>query len=270
MAVITLTTDFGNDDPYVAAMKGVTLDLNPDVTIVDICHNIKPQNIAQAAYILSTTYHYFPRGTVHIAVVDPGVGTERQAVLLITHKAFFLGPDNGVLSYIVEESLPEIEAIALTNPRFWLSPLSNTFHGRDIFAPVAAHLSLGVSPYEFGDLIPSITAITIPHPQIGEDGVLIGRVIHIDRFGNLISDIKREDLPKGRIFIEVGRHIIDDLSSSYEEEEEEEALLAIIGSDERIEVSLRNGSAARFLRANIGDEVKVGATKTSLKGSLRL
>ena len=267
MAIITLTTDFGNDDPYVAAMKGVILDLNPEVTIVDICHNIKPQNVAQAAYILSTTYHYFTRGTVHIAVVDPGVGTERQAVLLITHQAFFLGPDNGVLSYIVEESLPEIEAIALTNPRFWLSPLSNTFHGRDIFAPVAAHLSLGVSPYEFGDLIPSIAAFTIPRPQIGKDGVLIGRVIHIDRFGNLISDIKREDLPRGRIFIEVGGHIIDDLSSSYEEEEE---LLAIIGSGERLEVSLRNGSAARFLRAKIGDEVKVGATKTSLKGSLRL
>lgn len=267
MAIITLTTDFGNDDPYVAAMKGVTLDLNPEVTIVDICHNIKPQNIAQAAYILSTTYHYFPRGTVHIAVVDPGVGTERQAVLLITHQAFFLGPDNGVLSYIVEESLPEIETIALTNPRFWRSPLSNTFHGRDIFAPVAAHLSLGVSPYEFGDLIPSIAAFTISRPQIGEDGVLIGKVIHIDHFGNLISDIKPEDLPKGRIFIEVGRHIIDDLSSSYEEEE---ALLAIIGSGERLEVSLRNGSAARFLRANIGDEVKVGATKTSLKGSMRL
>ena len=250
MAIITLTTDFGNDDPYIAAMKGVTLDLNPEVTIVDICHNIKPQNVAQAAYILSTTYHYFPRGTVHIAVVDPGVGTERQAVLLITHQAFFLGPDNGVLSYIVEES-----------------PLSNTFHGRDIFAPVAAHLSLGVSPYEFGDLIPSIAAFTIPRPQIGKDGVLIGRVIHIDRFGNLISDIKREDLPRGRIFIEVGGHIIDDLSSSYEEEEE---LLAIIGSGERLEVSLRNGSAARFLGSNIGGEVKVGATKTSLKGSLRL
>jgi S-adenosylmethionine hydrolase len=267
VAIITLTTDFGNDDPYVATMKGVALDLNPEVTLVDICHNIKPQNIAQAAYILSTTYHYFPRGTVHIAVVDPGVGTERQAVLLITHQAFFLGPDNGVLSYIVEESHPEIEAIALTNPRFWLSPLSNTFHGRDIFAPVAAHLSLGVSPYEFGDLISSIAAFTIPRPQIGEDGVLIGRVIHIDRFGNLISDIKREDLPRGRIFIEVGGHIIDDLSSSYEEEEE---LLAIIGSGKRVEVSLRNGSAARFLGSNIGDEVKVGATKTSMKGSLRL
>jgi S-adenosylmethionine hydrolase len=267
VAIITLTTDFGNDDPYVAIMKGVTLELNPDVTIVDICHNIRPQNIAQAAYILSATYHYFPRGTVHIAVVDPGVGTERQAVLLITHHAFFIGPDNGVLTYIVEESHHEIEAIALTNPRFWLSPLSKTFHGRDIFAPVAAHLSLGVSPYEFGDRISSVATITIPHPKIGEDGVLIGRVIHIDRFGNLVSDIKREDLPGGRIFIEVSGHIIDDLSSSYEEEEE---LLAIMGSGEHLEVSLRNGSAARFLRANIGDEVKVGATKTSLKGGMRL
>lgn len=263
MDIITLTTDFGTDDPYVAAMKGVILSINPEVTIVDICHTIKPQNIAQGAYILSTTYHYFPKGTIHIVIVDPGVGTERQAVLLITPQAFFLGPDNGVLGYIVEEAFPELEAIALTNPRFWLSPLSNTFHGRDIFAPVAAHLSLGVPSHEFGDPIPSPVTFPIPRPQLGEDGVLIGQVIHIDRFGNLITDIKREDLPRGRLFIEVCGHIIDDLSSSYDEGEE---LLAIIGSSERLEVSVKNGSAARFLRAKVGDEVKVGINKSSLKG----
>lgn len=261
MDIITLTTDFGTDDPYVAAMKGVILSINPKVTIVDICHTIKPQNIAQAAYILSTTYHYFPKGTIHIVVVDPGVGTERQAVLLITPQAFFLGPDNGVLGYIVEEAFPELEAIALTNPRFWLSPLSNTFHGRDIFAPVAAHLSLGVPSREFGDPIPSLVTFPIPRPQLGEDGVLIGQVIHIDRFGNLITDIKREDLPRGRLFVEACGHIIDDLSSSYDEGEE---LLAIIGSSERLEVSVKNGSAARFLRAKVGDEVKVG--KSLMKG----
>ena len=265
MAIITLTTDFGTDDSYVATMKGVILNIDPHVDIVDICHTIVPQNIAQAAYILSTTYHYFPRGTVHIAIVDPGVGTDRQAVLLVTPQAFFIGPDNGVLSYIVEETLPELEAIALTNPRFWLSPLSNTFHGRDIFAPVAAHLSLGVPYHEFGDPIPLLATFTMPRPHIGEDGVLIGRVIHIDRFGNLISDIKRGDLPGDRLFIEVSGHIIDDLSFSYEEGEE---LLAIIGSGERLEVSVQNGSAAKFLRAKVGDEVKVGVTKTSLRGGL--
>jgi len=155
MAIITLTTDFGIDDSYVAEMKGVILSINPEVTIVDICHTISPQNIAQAAYILSTTNRRFPRGTIHVIVVDPGVGTERQAVLLINEHGYFLGPDNGVLSYVVEEAGEGIEAFAITNPSFWLSPLSNTFHGRDIFAPVAAYLSLGTSPQEFGDLIPS-------------------------------------------------------------------------------------------------------------------
>jgi hypothetical protein len=263
MAIITLTTDLSTDDPYVATMKGVILSINPQVIIVDICHAIKPQNIAQAAFLLSTTYRYFPEGTIHVVIVDPGVGTERKAVLLITPQAIFIAPDNGVLSYIIEEASPELEAIALTNPRFWLSPVSDTFHGRDIFAPVAAYLSLGIPPHEFGNQISSIFAFPIPCPQIGEEGVLIGHVIHIDHFGNLVTDIKREDLPRGRLFIEVCGHIIDDLSQSYADGEE---LLAIIGSSERLEVSIKNGSAARFLRAKMGDEVKVGINKSSLRG----
>ena len=263
MAFVTLTTDFGTDNPYVATMKGVILSINPQVTIVDICHTVKPQNIAQAAFLLSTTYRYFPEGTIHVVVVDPGVGTERNAILLITAQAFFLAPDNGVLSYIVEEASPELDAIALTNARFWLSPVSDTFHARDIFAPVAAHLSLGIPPREFGYPIDSISTFPIPRPQIGEDGLLIGHVTHIDHFGNVITNIQREDLPRGRLFIEVRGHIIDGLSQSYAEGEE---LLAIIGSSERLEVSIMNGSAARFLRAKMGDEVKVGINRSSLRG----
>ncbi|RLC71322.1 MAG: S-adenosyl-l-methionine hydroxide adenosyltransferase [Chloroflexi bacterium] len=263
MTLITLTTDFGLNDPYVATMKGVILSINPGVTIVDICHAIEPQNIAQAAFLLSTTYRYFPQGTIHVVVVDPGVGTERRALLLVTAQAFFIAPDNGVLTYIVEEASSEIEAFSLTNPRFWLSPLSDTFHGRDIFAPVAAYLSLGTPPHEFGEPVSSISTFPIPRPQTDEDGILIGHVLHIDRFGNLITDIKRDDLPKGRIFVEVCGHIIDDLSRSYEDGDE---LLAIIGSSERLEVSLKNSNAATFLRAKIGDEVKVGINKSSLRG----
>lgn len=266
MPIITLTTDFGIDDPYVAVMKGVILSIDPDATIVDLCHTVKPQDIVQGAYILSTTHRYFPEGSIHVAVVDPGVGTDRQAVLLVTARGLFIGPDNGVLSYVIEEALPDVEAIALTNSRYWLSPLSNTFHGRDVFAPVAAHLSLGAPPHEFGDVIPSIATISIPQPRVGEDGVVSGRVIHIDRFGNLITDIRESDLPKGRHFIEVGGHIIDYLSSTYEEGEE---LLAIMGSENRLEVSVKNGSAAKLLKAKVGDEVKVGVNKTSLKGRLR-
>lgn len=266
MAIITLTTDFGVNDPYVAVMKGVILSIDPDADIIDICHTVRPQDVAQAAYILSTTQRYYPRGSIHIAVVDPGVGTRRQAILLVTPQGFFIGPDNGVLGYVVEESLPNVEAIALTNDRYWLSPLSSTFHGRDVFAPVAAHLSKGVSPGDFGDAIPSIATIFVPRPQVGDDGVLKGRVIHIDRFGNLITNIREADLPPARLFVEVGGHIIDDLSPSYEEGED---LLAIMGSESRLEVSVKNGSAAKFLKSKVGDEVKVGINKASLKGRFR-
>lgn len=272
MDIITLTTDFGIDDAYVAAMKGVILGINPRVTIVDICHTIQPQNIAQAAFLLSTTHQYFPQGTIHVVVVDPGVGTERRAVLLVTPSAFFLAPDNGVLSYIIEELSPEVsgqslpteggqrelgyglQAIALSNPHFWLSPVSATFHGRDVFAPVAAHLSLGTRPQEFGDPIDTLFTFPFARPQVKEDGVLTGRVIHIDHFGNLITNIRRGDLPKGRLFVEVAGHIIEDVSQSYAEASE---LLAIIGSSGNLEVSLKKGSAARFLRAKIGNEVSI-------------
>ncbi len=266
MDIITLTTDFGMDDAYVATMKGVILSINPRVTIVDICHTIKPQNIAQAAFVLSTTYHYFPEGTIHVVVVDPGVGTERRAVLLITPLAFFLAPDNGVLSYIIEETPPEdLQAIALSNPHFWLFPVSDTFHGRDIFAPVAAHLSLGTPPQDFGDHIDTLFTFPMPRPKMGEDAVLIGHILHIDRFGNLITDIRREDLPKGNLFIDVAGHFIEGLSPSYAEEED---LLAIIGSSGRLEISLKNGNAAALLRAKVDDEVSI--TTLSLRRGRKL
>lgn len=263
MAVITLTTDFGVEDPYVAAAKGVILGINPHVTIVDISHSIQPQNIAQAAFLLSTVCHYFPKGTIHVAVVDPGVGTERRAVLLVTPSAYFLAPDNGVLSYIIEETGPEdIEAYALSNSRYWLSPPSQTFHCRDIFAPVAAHLSWGTEPHELGEGVDTLITFPISRPEAGEDGVLVGRVIHIDHFGNLITDIKEHHLPKGRVFVEVHGHIIDELSRTYADEDE---LLALIGSSGNLEISVNGNSAARFLSVRLGDEVKLGINRSSLK-----
>jgi hypothetical protein len=270
--VITLTTDFGTDDAYVATMKGVILSINPRVTIVDICHNVQPQNISQAAFILSTAHHYFPEGTIHVVVVDPGVGTERRVVLVVTPSAFFIAPDNGVLSYIIEEASLGMEeqppptgggqirlghglqAFALTNPHFWHHPVSTTFHGRDIFAPVAAYLSSGTPAQDFGEPIDTLFTFPLPRPQIKEDGVLAGYVIHIDHFGNLITTFKKEDLPKGRVFIEVAGHIVEGVSQSYAEDSE---LLAIIGSSGNLEVSLKNGSAAQLLRAKIGNEVSI-------------
>ena len=265
--VITLLTDFGTADAYVGIMKGVILAINPEAEIVDISHQVESQNIEEAAFILSTSYSYFPEDTIHLVVVDPGVGTERRAIILKARGFLFVAPDNGVLSYIIDEVSASDEvgphqrrlgaestAVSITNPGFWLHPVSSTFHGRDIFAPVAAHLSLGVPIREFGDPIASVFTLPVLRPQTGEDGVLIGHIVHIDRFGNLITDVRREDIPGEEISIEVaGRHI-EGLSSSYAEGE---GLMALIGSSGRIEVSLRNGNAARALEVKPGDKITI-------------
>ena len=252
-SVITLTTDFGTQDPYVGAMKGIILGINPEATIVDITHSIEPQNILQSAFILSTAHHYFPEGAIHIVVVDPGVGGRRRAVLLKTPLAYFVAPDNGVLSYVMADS--PFEAISLTEPRFWRHPVSATFHGRDIFAPVAAHLSLGVPHREFGESITSLITLSLPKPQTSPDGALVGHIVHIDRFGNLITDIIGE-LIGNDVSIEVLGHKIEGLSSCYAEGGE---LLALIGSSGFLEIAAKDGSAAKLLGAKVGDEVRARA-----------
>ena len=272
--VITLITDFGTGDAYVASMKGVILTINPKATIVDICHSVEPQNILQAAFIVSTAHHYFPEGTIHLAIIDPGVGSERKAIILKTPSAFFLAPDNGVLSYILDElgttptkppaSIPSnlehrklganLEAIAITNPDFWRQPVSTTFHGRDIFAPVAAHLSLGVPLHKFGEGISCLCAFPMSRPSHDADGNLVGRILHVDNFGNLITNIRSSDLPGKEVAIEIGNQRIDGLSQFYSQKE---GLAAIIGSSGYVEISLENGNAAAFLGIKVGDEIKL-------------
>jgi S-adenosylmethionine hydrolase len=272
--VITLTTDFGTGDAYVASMKGVILSINPRAVIVDICHSIEPQNVLQAAFILSTAYRYFPEGTIHLAVVDPGVGSRRKAVMLKSPKAFFIAPDNGVLSYVLDEldttpakpahhfspSLEQrklgtrLEAVAITNPDFWLTPVSTTFHGRDIFAPVAAHLSLGVPVHKFGGSLSHVLAFRIPKPLHDKQGSLTGCVLHIDNFGNLITNIKSGDLPGKKVIISIGRRHIDGISRFYAEKK---GLAAIVGSSGYLEISLKNGNAAAFLKTRVGDKIKI-------------
>jgi S-adenosylmethionine hydrolase len=270
-AIITLTTDLGLNDAYVAAMKGVILGINPEVRLIDICHTIEPQNILQAAFVLSTAYEFFPQKTIHLVVVDPGVGTERRAIILRTPSADFVTPDNGVLSYVIQyltkpaedntnpqqvELKPELEAVAITKPRFWQSPVSPTFHGRDIFAPVAAQLSLGFRPIDFGEAINSVTMLPLPHPHLTPDGRLVGRVVHIDSFGNLITNIKSSDLPptKQAITIEVGNQLISGLSRTYAEGK---GLLALIGSSGYLEIALAGGSACALTEAKVGNELRV-------------
>ncbi|MDY6912535.1 MAG: SAM-dependent chlorinase/fluorinase [Chloroflexota bacterium] len=249
--IISLITDFGIRDAYAGILKGVILGINPNATIVDISHEIEPQNISQAAYVLSTVHRYFPRGTIHVVVVDPGVGSDRKAVIIKTDEAFFVAPDNGVLGYVIGD---RFEAINITSSRFWLNPISDTFHGRDIFAPVAAHLSLGVPVCEFGETLSSPVTLACSQPEVGSDGTVIGRVIHIDRFGNLITDVKRSHLQGSDIRIEVMGHSIFGLSSSYAEGPE---LLALIGSNGHLEIGVRNGNASDLLVVKAGDQIEV-------------
>ena len=273
-SVITITTDFGSNDAYVACVKGVILTINPEATIVDICHSIEAQNIYQAAFILSTAYPYYPKDTIHMVIVDPGVGSQRKIVVLRTPSAFFVAPDNGVLSYVLDELYPEqvitpghgsislgqkqvqgdSRAIIVTNPDYWHHPVSTTFHGRDIFAPVAAHLSLGVPLEDIGDIVNHLASLQISRPYRDSAGNLIGRVLHVDKFGNLITNIKIGDFSGESIKVRISSHMIRGLSRFYAENE---GLTAIIGSSGYLEVSLTNGNASDFLGVKTGDEVKL-------------
>ena len=271
-AIITLTTDFGLTDAYVAAMKGVILGINPGAKLIDICHSVKPRNIPQAAFVLSTACQFFPKRTIHMVVVDPGVGTERRAIILRTPQADFVAPDNGVLSYIVRQYpagpvnasrrqvhlAPELEAVAINNPKFWRSPVSPTFHGRDIFAPVAAWLSLGSPLADFGEPVTSLAVLPLPLPCKASADTLVGHILHIDNFGNLITSIKSDDLPQQPITIEVGSQLISGLSRTYAEGK---GLLALIGSSGYLEVAFEGGSASAFLGVEVGSEVKIRIIK---------
>ena len=275
LSLITLTTDFGTRDPYVAEMKGVVLQLNPQATIVDISHHIDPQNVVQGAFVLGSAYRYFPSDTIHVAVVDQGVGTSRRAILLVTPEGRFLAPDNGLLTCVLRDS-PEYLAIShnrqllepmdvtvpsgctvyeLSNRNLWKNPISDTFHGRDVFAPVAAHLSLGTAPEEVGEPLRSLVCLCIPHPR-WQDGTLIGHVIHVDGFGNLITTIEGQALAQNRVAVLLKVRRIQGVSRSYGESA---GLLAIVGSHGNLEIAVRDGSAARDLNADVGDEVMVAA-----------
>ena len=217
-------------------------------------------------------YRFFPPRTIHLVVADPGVGTGRRAIILKTPSADFVAPDNSVLSHIVPQSSakplgnnvnplqielePELEAIAITRPQFWRSPVSATFHGRDIFAPVATRLSLGFPPIDFGETISSVTILPLLHPHRASNGTLVGCILHIDNFGNLITNIKGNNLPeiKQGITIEVGNRLISGLSLTYAENE---GLLALVDSNGYLEISLGGGNAHASLGAEVGDEVKV-------------
>lgn len=259
--IITLMTDFGTSDHYVGVMKGVILNINPEVQIVDITHAIPPQDIHGAAFLIDSTYRYFPTGTIHVAVVDPGVGSERRAVVCQTETAYFVCPDNGILTHILDNE-KHVHAVAVENSAYFLPQVSNTFHGRDIFAPIAAHLSHGVSISKLGSPIAQPIQLPIPKPQV-TDKAIIGQVIWIDCFGNLVTDISQEILEsleeQNSIVICGGSARIDHLNCSYAESAVGEAL-AIVGSFNRLEISINQGNAAQVLGLKRGDRITIRIT----------
>ena len=272
-SIITLTTDFGSRDPYVGVMKGVILGINPEALLTDLTHEVEPQNILQAAFLLGKSCRFFPPQAIHLAVVDPGVGSERRAILLNTPRGWFLAPDNGVLSYVLmdggaqpvprEESrvcLPaNYRAYHLTRSPFWLHPVSSTFHGRDVFAPVAGRLSLGTPPLKLGEEVATLTCLPVA-PPAWEGDRLEGRVVHVDRFGNLVTDVPARLLDQSQqIEVKIKGHGIQGLSSYYAQGE---GLLALVGSYDTLEIAAKNSSAAAELGGRIGDAVVVSRRVT--------
>jgi S-adenosyl-L-methionine hydrolase (adenosine-forming) len=256
--IITLLTDFGARDHYVASMKGVILGINPFCTLVDISHHVRPQDIREGAFILANAFSSFPRRTIHLAVVDPGVGGPRRPILVATHNYFFVGPDNGIFTPALHREKVEL-VVHLNNERYFLPHASSTFHGRDLFAPVAAHLSLGEKPESFGVEIDSWEELNLNWP-VPKGKELGGEIIHIDTFGNLISNIDEQTLfgfTKGRPFsVKAGRFSFHGLKKGYWEGKRGE-VIALIGSGGFLEISVRDGSAERRLRMKKGNRIRI-------------
>lgn len=253
MAVITLLSDFGLDDEFVGVMKGVILTINPQARIVDITHGIAPQDLVSAAYCVRSAFRYFPKGTVHVVVVDPGVGSSRAIVAVQLQGHTFLAPDNGVLTLVLDEYRAD-GIVRITNERLFLHPVSRTFHGRDIMAPVAGHLSRGIAMEQLG---PGVSAedlqrLPLVPARFKADGTLEGQVALIDRFGNLITNIDSEKVTNlavksgdRGIAIRIGQHRIEGLSQSYADVPPGTPL-AIVGSKGYLEIAINCGRAERF------------------------
>jgi hypothetical protein len=259
--IITLTTDFGHQDGYVGAMQGVILSICPMATLVTISHNIPPQNIQNAAFVLYQAFSYYPANTIHCAVVDPGVGSHRRAIAVRTSHGFFVGPDNGIFSLVfTAEPVNVLEAVVLTNPEYQLSAVSSTFHGRDIFAPAAAHLANGVPLGKLGPRAINLVRLessqktqATSQPNTTRQQ---GKIIHIDHFGNLILNLTRHDIPDPeQIIFKIGDKTIRSLSQTYADVAEGELLAYTGSSRDHIEIGIRNGNAAQELRLQNGDIV---------------
>lgn len=240
--IVTLTTDFGTEDHYVGVLKGVILSINSEANIIDITHSVDSHSILPAAYIIKNSYSYFPEGTIHVAVVDPGVGSDRQAILVSYDNHFFIGPDNGIFSLIFSSS-SEYEVFQLKNENYFFKDISSTFHGRDIFSPVAAHLSNGVLPSEFGEKLISPQIIHL-NEYLKDESSIKGEVIYTDKFGNLVTNIPSGEVGKNAKII-LKNKVIHGVSDFYSEVDVGE-LLAIRGSNGYLEIAINKGDASKL------------------------
>jgi hypothetical protein len=247
--IITLTTDFGLDDPYVAQMKGVILAINPDVQLVDVTHAIAKQDVLHAARMIDETVDAFKRNTIHVVVIDPGVGTDRLLIGVELGRWRFVAPDNGVLSAVAQR-FPLSRSVRLTRETFWRGSISNTFHGRDVMAPVAAHWSLDADLSAFGEpLRTPLLELPLPQPERLPDGVR-GEVLRADSFGNLVTNVDCSWLPAGGwsgLTVRLGSQTINGICRCYDEESPG-TLMALIGSNGKLEIAVSRGSAQELLK----------------------
>jgi len=253
--LITLTTDFGYRDSFVGVMKGVIAGINPQAQVIDLTHGIPPQDVMAAALALRHSIAYFPRGTIHVVVVDPGVGGGRRPLLIESAGNFFIGPDNGALS-LAAAAAESMQIFQLSNPEYRLKPISATFHGRDIFAPAAAHLSLGVAPAAFGEQLTSLTELRIPKVSQSHNR-LEGEVVYIDGYGNLFTNIEEHDLtalPRDKLTVVIGSSLIRGLAPSYDSVTTGE-LVALVNSWGGLEIAAYKGNAQQKCGVVVGDKV---------------
>ena len=271
--VITLTTDFGSNDHFVGVMKGVILDIIPEAQIVDICHSVQAFDVLDGALTISQAYSYFPTRTVHIVVVDPGVGTARRPILASSDKYHFVAPDNGVLSMVyARESRMHVRHI--TSDHYFLQPVSNTFHGRDIFAPVAAYLAKEVDSLKFGEEVQEYVRFSAPKPKAVDENRLRGVVLKVDRFGNLVTNITPQDAPMlfqtgaSGFKIVAGSREITELRNAYAEGAPGE-VIGILGSMGFLEIAANRGAATQLTGIGKGSEVSIilGETAAAGKGA---
>jgi len=261
LGLITLLTDFGDQDSFVASMKGVILTINPQARFVDLSHHVPPHSVEDAAYLLNSCYRYFPVGTVHVAVVDPGVGSARRPVVIKTARYYFVGPDNGLFTHMFHDE-KEVEAREIENQQYRLKSAGHTFDGRDLFAPSAAWLTKGAALSSFGRVIHDPITLQVVEPS-REGDRLVGRIEHIDRFGNLISNLTPQHLEEARslskhrqLSVRIGEKIIEGLAASYSEGAAGRPS-ALINSDGRLEIFVKEASASDLLKVGKGARIEV-------------